>query len=592
MIDVYQAATQMTDESQQTYPATPNALLDNALGPLGYYGAFTANMHTDNATTFEDDQLLASATSRAVPMVSADQMLTWIDGRNGSSFGNVTQAGNTLTFTVDVGASANGLTAMLPTAGTGNTALSALTLGGTAVTFTKQTIKGIEYAVFAAGPGNYTASYGAAQAAAGAVPSTAAPNSVTGLAPTFKAPAAASETAPTVTGVTVVPLADGTATVSWTTDHPSDSTVDFGTSAASLTSTRHDPARTVAHQVVLTRLTAGKTYYYRAASANGAGSGSSPSGSPASFTASGYGVADHTAAQFRMATIDAGASRQQDGFGEAALAPEASAEFSGSQLPGGWQDQTGGGRRVVSGGDLRLDGAGVTSAVSFEPGRTLTFAATFDGRSTQSVGWSGGSGQPSATFSTRNGALVAATSPDGKTSTDAALPTGLLGAEHRFAITLAAGSVTYFVDGRQVATATGPAGGQLRATAVDATSDSVPLLVNWIRVGNHAGSGALTSRVLDARVTVSWAAVRGQADLPAGTAIGVSVRTGNTPKPDGSWSKWITIPRSGGALAARSRYLQYRVTLSTSVPGVTPVLRSFDATSTTAAPPSPVEGTG
>ena len=51
MIDVYQAATQMTDESGQAYPFTPNTLLDNALGPLGYYGAFMANMHTDLATT-------------------------------------------------------------------------------------------------------------------------------------------------------------------------------------------------------------------------------------------------------------------------------------------------------------------------------------------------------------------------------------------------------------------------------------------------------------------------------------------------------------------------------------------------------------
>ena len=44
LIDVYQAATQMTDESEQSYPFTPNTLLDRALGPLGYYGAFTANV--------------------------------------------------------------------------------------------------------------------------------------------------------------------------------------------------------------------------------------------------------------------------------------------------------------------------------------------------------------------------------------------------------------------------------------------------------------------------------------------------------------------------------------------------------------------
>jgi hypothetical protein len=47
MIDVYQAATQMTDESGQTYPLHIDTLLNRALGPEGYYGAFTANMHTD-----------------------------------------------------------------------------------------------------------------------------------------------------------------------------------------------------------------------------------------------------------------------------------------------------------------------------------------------------------------------------------------------------------------------------------------------------------------------------------------------------------------------------------------------------------------
>ena len=36
MIDVYQAPTQMTDESGQSYPAHVDALLDNALGAQGY----------------------------------------------------------------------------------------------------------------------------------------------------------------------------------------------------------------------------------------------------------------------------------------------------------------------------------------------------------------------------------------------------------------------------------------------------------------------------------------------------------------------------------------------------------------------------
>ena len=85
MIDIYQAMTQMTDESDQAYPFTPNTLLDNALGPHGYYGAFTANMHTDSATIPQNDALIASAKARGVPIVSGKQMLDWIDGRNGSS---------------------------------------------------------------------------------------------------------------------------------------------------------------------------------------------------------------------------------------------------------------------------------------------------------------------------------------------------------------------------------------------------------------------------------------------------------------------------------------------------------------------------
>ena len=46
----------MTDESGQSYPSTVNTLLDNALGARGYYGAFTANFHTDSDTTVENDR--------------------------------------------------------------------------------------------------------------------------------------------------------------------------------------------------------------------------------------------------------------------------------------------------------------------------------------------------------------------------------------------------------------------------------------------------------------------------------------------------------------------------------------------------------
>ena len=103
MIDVYQAATQMTDESGQTYPFTINTLLDKALGPEGYYGAFTANLHTDHATSSQSDAVVASALARGVPIVSAQQMLTWLDGRNNSSFSSFSWNVDTLSFTMTVG---------------------------------------------------------------------------------------------------------------------------------------------------------------------------------------------------------------------------------------------------------------------------------------------------------------------------------------------------------------------------------------------------------------------------------------------------------------------------------------------------------
>ena len=107
MIDVYQATTQMQDEPdgqpENTYPHHVDTLLDRALGPEGYYGVFTANMHTDLAQTQKDDAIIASAFARGVPVVTARQVLTWVDGRNGSTFPSLSWSGNTLSFTVPGG---------------------------------------------------------------------------------------------------------------------------------------------------------------------------------------------------------------------------------------------------------------------------------------------------------------------------------------------------------------------------------------------------------------------------------------------------------------------------------------------------------
>src|SRR5690348_2443180 len=85
-IDVYQAPTEMTNESQQSYPFTPNTLFAKATGPEGYYGLFVANMHSHKPASFEDDQLVASAQNFGVPVITARDALEWFDGRAASSF--------------------------------------------------------------------------------------------------------------------------------------------------------------------------------------------------------------------------------------------------------------------------------------------------------------------------------------------------------------------------------------------------------------------------------------------------------------------------------------------------------------------------
>ena len=243
LIDVYQSVTQMTDESNQTYPFTINTLLDRALGATGYYGAFNANMHTDQATSTGANAIVASAKARGVPVVSARQMLTWLDGRNASTFESIAFAGDSLSFRVSVGAGATGLRAMVP-ASFGGKALTGLTRDGAAVSYTREVIKGVDYAFFAAAAGTYAASY----------------------APDTSPPA--------ISDLTAVGAPDGTATITWTTDEAADSRVDYGTSESALTQNASDPAVVTAHSVRLTGLTPGITYHYRVRSADGSGNAS------------------------------------------------------------------------------------------------------------------------------------------------------------------------------------------------------------------------------------------------------------------------------------------------------------------------------
>lgn len=202
LIDVYQVVTQMTDESGQTYPFTIDTLLDRAVGAEEYYGVYTVNAHTDEATSTVADAVVASAQARSVPIVSASQMLTWLDGRNASSFNSLAWSGSALTFSITPGAGANGLQAMVPRRSSSGV-LSSITRNGSAVSTTLRTINGVEYATFTGTSGAYVATY-AADTTPPTITATSPSSGATGVLPSAAVTATFSEAIDpaTVTGST------------------------------------------------------------------------------------------------------------------------------------------------------------------------------------------------------------------------------------------------------------------------------------------------------------------------------------------------------------------------------------------------------
>ena len=237
MIDVYQATTQMTDESGQSYPLHIDTLLDNAIGPEGYYGVFTTNMHTDSASHAgrgRDRRLRAQ--SRDVPVVSARQMLEWLDGRNDSSFDErrverqQPRASRSPRRGLERPAG-DGADAARPSASSPASPATAHRS-----TTTTRTIKGTEYAFIDAAAGSYAATY------------------------------AVDETAPAISNVAHSAAGDGTATITWDTNEASTSRVDYGTSAGALNQSETSPGLTTSHSIQLTGLAPNTTYYYRVTS--------------------------------------------------------------------------------------------------------------------------------------------------------------------------------------------------------------------------------------------------------------------------------------------------------------------------------------
>jgi outer membrane protein assembly factor BamB len=77
-----------------------------------------------------------------------------------------------------------------------------------------------------------------------------------------------------------------------------------------------------------------------------------------------------------------------------------------------------------------------------------------------------------------------------------------------------------------------------------------------------ATNGTYTSKVFDAKQKSLWGRIHPEADVPAGTRLEFSTRSGNTDKPEKTWSDWspaTSFSSEIGVSNPPARYLQYRV---------------------------------
>jgi hypothetical protein len=274
--------------------------------------------------------------------------------------------------------------------------------------------------------------------------------------------------------------------------------------------------------------------------------------------------------------------------GEVRLAPALADEFGGPSLNGTvWTSKSwapdGGGPSVttVSNGILTTGGTALLSTQSFVNSPVEAMVA-FGAAPYQHFGlvtsFDAAAGNYWALFSTwgTTNTLYARVDANGITTDVSlgALPAGF----HDYKVQPTATGFDFYIDGilKTSIAASFQSSVSMKA-GVSAFNGSPALQADWVHYNNYAAgqAGVFTSVVFNAGSSVSWDAVTWTADLPAGTGIMVEVETSN----DGTnWSGWSQVTNGGAITPVKSQYLRYRITLTASSTGVSPVLRDITFT--------------
>ncbi|MEO0079821.1 MAG: hypothetical protein ABIK44_03995, partial [candidate division WOR-3 bacterium] len=106
----------------------------------------------------------------------------------------------------------------------------------------------------------------------------------------------------------------------------------------------------------------------------------------------------------------------------------------------------------------------------------------------------------------------------------------------------------------------------------------------WLGSGNPAGlyrmnrtfadSGELVVPPFDCGNPARFGRLDYRADVPEGTGLAFDTRSGNSSRPDSTWSDWE--PVTGRINSPPARFIQWRVRLTTLFPNITPKLEGVD----------------
>ncbi len=288
---------------------------------------------------------------------------------------------------------------------------------------------------------------------------------------------------------------------------------------------------------------------------------------------------DTTASDFLSGTPGTTSYVAETENGEVILVPTVGAEFYGTALPSGWTVLSYGGSSPsvsVSGGKVSVGTARLRADGLYAPGHVLEYIATYTGGLYQAGGlgysFDGSDGYVWATFDTAGVGTALNTNTNG---TVTSITGSWLNAPHHYRIEWTTSGVVYIIDGIQRDSKLVTFARDMRPIFADNIADANFLRVDWVRMSPYASTGTFLSRVFDGGGITDWGVASWTAETPAGTAILLSVRSGNTTNPDdGTWTGFAPMT-NGSSINANARYVQYQAVLSTSNADATPVLKDI-----------------